>query len=213
MQLKALLFDLDGTLADTLPLCIQSYQHAFAGLFGRPFSEEEITAHFGLTETGIFQRIAPDQWEQGLQDYFRYYEEHHIECREPFPGITAVLDFLTAHGVSLAVVTGKGAYSANYSLNYLGLSHYFTLVSAGSEDAIIKSQSIRDILTTWQIDPHDAAYIGDADTDIREAELAGVLPLGAQWSSNSTIHRLAKMPELTFASIPDFLHWLHTNLP
>jgi phosphoglycolate phosphatase-like HAD superfamily hydrolase len=148
-----------------------------------------------------------------LQDYFRYYEEHHSECREPFVGITTVLDFLTAHGISLAVVTGKGAYCANYSLNYLGLSRYFSLVAAGSEDAIIKSQSIRDILATWHIDPRDAAYVGDADTDIHEAELAGVLPLGAQWSDRSTIHRLATTPELTFTTIPDFLHWLHTNLP
>ena len=69
-----------------------------------------------------------------------------------------------------------------------------------------------DILAAWHIDPRDAAYVGDADTDMREAELAGVIPLGAQWSTRSTIHLMAKMPELTFTSIPDFLYWLHANL-
>ncbi len=212
MHLKAFLFDLDGTLADTIPLCIRAYQEAFAGLLGRPFSEEEITAHFGVTEAGIFQRIAPDQWEKGLQDYFRIYELHHDECREPFPDITTALDLLKARGITMGVVTGKGAYSANYTLKYLGLAQYFTIVAAGSEDAIIKSRSIREILTTWQIDPKDAAYIGDADTDILEAELAGVLPLAAEWSANATIHRLTHKPELAFTTIADFIQWINRNI-
>jgi pyrophosphatase PpaX len=211
MHLKALLFDLDGTLADTLPMCIQAYQQSLEWLLERPVSEEEITAHFGLTEAGIFQLLADKRWEEGLQEYHRLYKQLHIDYSEPFAGIKMALDLLKERGVKMAVVTGKGAQSADYTLKYLGLMDYFTIVSAGSEDAIIKSRSIGEILRSWQIAPGEAAYIGDADTDIREAELAGVLPLAAEWSAHATIARLAKKPEITFSSVHEFLQWIEEN--
>src|SRR5260370_358089 len=52
MQIKAILFDLDGTLANTLPLCIKAYKHAFEHYLGHTVTDEEVTTHFGLTEEG-----------------------------------------------------------------------------------------------------------------------------------------------------------------
>jgi pyrophosphatase PpaX len=213
MQLKAFLFDLDGTLADTIPLSLIASRQALEPILGRHVSEEEVSSHFGVNETGILQRITPERWEEALQSYYRRYEENHTAFREPFADIITALDMLQARGIALGLVTGKGEYSATYTLKYLGLAKYFSVISTGAQDAIIKSRSITEILATWHIAPEYAAYIGDADTDMREAELAGVLPLAAEWSPSATIHRLAIRPAITFATVAEFVQWIDKNVP
>lgn len=213
MHLQAFLFDLDGTLADTIPLGLLASRLALEPLLGRTVSNEEVSAHFGVNEAGIFQRITPELWEKALESYHRLYIENHNLCGEPFANIIAALDLLKARGLSLALVTGKGEYTAKYTLKHLGLAEYFSIVSTGAQDTIVKSHAIREILATWHIEPEHAAYIGDADTDMREAELAGVLPLAAEWSPTATIHRLAIKPAIAFAAVADFIQWIDKNVP
>ncbi|GCE11694.1 HAD family hydrolase [Tengunoibacter tsumagoiensis] len=207
MSLKSIIFDLDGTLANTLPLCIKVYQQTLERYAGRPYSEQEITAHFGLTEGGIFQRLLPAQWESALDYYHQRYMEQHADCAETFPGILQALSLLQERGVKMALVTGKGSYTATYTLQYLGLTQYFSLVEAGSETAIVKAEAIRRILTTWQIEPSESAYLGDTDTDMQQAASAGVLPLAADWAATSTIH-LLPTPVQTFHSVDEFIAWI-----
>lgn len=213
MQIKGIIFDLDGTLAHTLPICIKAYQQAFEHFTGRTFTEQEVTSHFGLTEAGIFQRVIPEHWEEGLKLYFEIYEKLHVECPTPFPGITQVLQLLAERGILLAVVTGKGEYTAAYTLKYLGIEHYFEHVEVGDANAIVKAIAIRRILTAWQMEPHFAAYIGDAYTDTEQATAAGVLPLGAAWCATETLtYPGAIAPTVTFSTVDSFIDWLQTNI-
>ena len=61
MKLKGIMFDLDGTLGDTLPVCFASYRRVFREFLGCHYSDHEITALFGPTEEGIIQQLVPDQ--------------------------------------------------------------------------------------------------------------------------------------------------------
>lgn len=211
--LKALLFDLDGTLANTLPLCIKVYQQALERSTGRPFTEDEVTAHFGLTEEGIFRKLLPETWKEALHDYHITYEKSHNECQEPFPGIPKALSLLKDRDVAMGIVTGKGIHTALYTLNYLNIAHYFRAVEAGSTDAIVKASAIKKMLTDWNIDPQHAAYIGDSDSDIREATIAGVLPLAATWAETETIHRLQDIqPAHTFKHVDHLIEWIQEKV-
>src|ERR1700738_5364002 len=125
MHIKGIIFDLDGTLAHPLPICIKAYQQTFKHFTGRSFTEQEVTAHFGLTEAGIFQRVIPQHWEEALKLYFEIYERLHGECPAAFPGIEKALQLLKERGIFMAVVTGKGEYTAAYTLKYLVIAHYF----------------------------------------------------------------------------------------
>jgi phosphoglycolate phosphatase-like HAD superfamily hydrolase len=213
MQIKAILFDLDGTLANTLPLCIKAYKHAFEHYLGHSVTDEEVTTHFGLTEEGIFQRALPDQWETALKIYYEVYEHLHDECSEPFVGIEDALRLLKQRGIAMAVVTGKGAYTAHLTLKYLGLADYFDMVEAGDANAVVKALAMRKILATWGIDPQDAAYVGDTDTDMTQATAAGLLPLGACWAETATIqHNGTTPPITTFSSIQAFTRWLDEHV-
>ncbi len=213
MHIKGFIFDLDGTLANTLPICIKAYQQAFEHFLGRPFTEQEVTSHFGLTEAGIFQRVMPEQWEEGLKLYYEIYEKLHIECPAPFPGIIQALQLLAERGILMAVVTGKGEYTAVYTLKYLGLARYFEHVEVGDANAIVKAMAIRRILADWQMEPHLAAYIGDAYTDTEQAASAGVLPLGAAWCETETLTYPGSIaPTITFSTVDSFIDWLKANI-
>ncbi|MFL5629163.1 MAG: HAD family hydrolase [Ktedonobacteraceae bacterium] len=216
MNIKGMLFDLDGTLANTIPMCINAYRQTFERLLGRLFRDEEITAHFGLSDEGIIQRVVPDQAEAALRLYYDVYEKMHAECGEPFTDIKTVLDLLKQRDIKMAVVTGKGTYTAHLTLKYLGIEHYFDKVEAGDAHANVKAVTIEKILAAWQMKPCYAAYVGDADTDMLHAAAAGVLPLAACWAETATIHRLSSMtPFATFANVRSFIDWLdeHISMP
>lgn len=213
MKIKGILFDLDGTLANTLPICIKAYQYTLKQFTGRAFSEQEITAHFGISEAGILQRIIPEQWEEGLKVYLEAYEKLHVACNAPFPGIEDALKLLQERDVLMAVVTGKGAYCATYTLKHIGIAHYFDRVGVGDERAIVKASVIGEIRAAWAIEPGEAAYVGDTDSDMQEAMSAGVLPIGAAWAETSTLHPLASQaPVTTFPTLQSFINWLDEHI-
>ncbi|QBD78430.1 hypothetical protein EPA93_21500 [Ktedonosporobacter rubrisoli] len=115
--------------------------------------------------------------------------------------------------IALGIVTGKCAYTADFTLKYLDLKKYFDLVEAGDTRAIIKSSAMQKILTHWDIEPTHAAYIGDSGSDILESIAAGVLPLGAGWAETATIHNLSTArPFATFTSVASFTSWLDKNI-
>lgn len=214
MNIKGILFDLDGTLANTIPLCITAYRQTFEPFLGREVKDEEITAHFGLSEEGIIQRVIPAHVEEGLRLYHDIYEKLHTECSEPFADMKTALDLLKQREIKMAVVTGKGAHTTHLTLKYLGIEAYFDKVEVGDAHAPVKVLAIGKILAAWQMEPHNAAYLGDADTDMLDATRAGVLPLAACWSETATIHRLTSMtPYASFETVQDFIDWLDERIP
>ena len=121
MSLRGAIFDLDGTLADTIPVYVAAIRSAFERYSGLRWDEEEIKALFGPTEEGSCRRAVPDDWQRCLQTYLEAYDKAHAGLIEPFPGMKDVLRLLREHGVSTAVVTGNGPVSALISLRRLGL--------------------------------------------------------------------------------------------
>ncbi len=213
MKIEAVLFDLDGTLANTLPLCIKVYQQSLEHFTGRHYTESEVSAHFGVTEAGIFQRLLPERWQEGLNYYHTLYEELHDECAEPFVGIKEALSALLERKVRLAIITGKGNHTANLTAHYLGLDHYFDRIESGSEHTVIKSLTMRAILRDWDVSPQYAAYVGDTDSDIKEALDAHVIPLAAEWADTATTHLLTTLkPFASFKTVESFTHWIEQNV-
>ena len=209
VKLKAIIFDLDGTLGDTLPVCIAASRHAFERFLGRRFTDEEIIATFGPTEDGAIQRLIPDRWQAALQAYLEEYERGHGQCAAPFAGIEDALRVLKSRQVRLAIVTGKGAGSAEISMKYLGLARYFDVVETGSADGPIKPRAIEKVLATWDIAPEDAAYVGDTAYDMMAAAEVGVVALGAGWARSSTLGASGPLSaHVIFNSVDDFISWI-----
>ncbi len=209
MILKGVIFDLDGTLGDTLPVCFAAYRTAFQEFTGNILSDREITSLFGASEEGIIRKLVADQWEQCLEVYLANYNREHVNCRNPFPGIDSALMFLKACGVRLAIVTGKGKYSTIISLNYFGLEDTFDVVEVGSEKGAIKPVSIQRVLDRWGFLPDQVAYVGDASYDMQAAKEVGLIALGAAWAETANIESLEREnPTAIFTSIKAFTEWV-----
>ena len=85
-MIRAVLFDFDGTLADTLPLVYRSFREMWRGVDGRERSDEEILSLFGPPEEEIIrQRVPEEQLEASLEEYYSLYQKFHEEEVEQVP--------------------------------------------------------------------------------------------------------------------------------
>ena len=212
MNLKGIIFDLDGTLADTFPVIFPAFQISLEKIFGRKFTEDELKAMFGPSEEGVFQRLVPDRWQECFQVYLEVYKELSPMYTQRFAGIEQVLELLEQRNILRAVVTGKSIVSACVSLDILGLSGYFEIVKGGSTTGSIKVACMREVLETWRIPPHQVAYVGDVASDMRFAKDVGLIPLGAAWYEKADPDSLQQEDAYeVFRSVKDFLDWLETD--
>lgn len=122
---KVVAFDLDGTLADTIPMCITAFRNSISPYTGHEISTEEILRTFGLNEIGMVRAVVGQNWESAIEDFYDQYESLHNEVTSAFPGILNLLTFLKKKNIVVALITGKGERSCSISLEKLGLSRLF----------------------------------------------------------------------------------------
>ena len=210
--LSGLVFDLDGTLADTLPVCFHAYRTVFARFLGQSFTDGEIAGLFGPNEEGIIRHVVPDRWEEALGRYLAEYQQAHVRFARKIPGVKEVLGSLRERGVPLAVVTGKGAESARISLGLLGLARYFDCVETGSAEGSIKAFGLRQVLARWRVPPEAVAYVGDASADILAAKEVGVLSVAAAWAVGADSALLSShQPRFLFTTVGEFSDWVRSQ--
>jgi pyrophosphatase PpaX len=203
-----MIFDLDGTLGDTIPVCIQAFQRTFHHYLGHLLTAQDIIAMFGPSEEGMLQRQLPQTWQQALDMYLEEYARAHVTCREPFPGILPLLTMLQGRSVQLGIVTGKGPRSVSITARVWGLDAYFESIEAGAAAGPIKPAGIRAFLTQWAMTPAEVAYVGDAPYDIEAAQQAGVLAVAAAWAASADAAALAaRQPHVLFRSVAEFATW------
>jgi phosphoglycolate phosphatase-like HAD superfamily hydrolase len=209
MHLQGVIFDLDGTVGDTLPVCFAAFREVFQRYLGHDYSDKEIRSMFGPTEEGMIQQAVPDRFDEAFDAYLAAYEKAHDICSQPFPGIREVIEELEHRGIRRAIVTGKGPRSAAISLQVLGLAGAFERVEAGSADGNIKPQNMRRVIETWGFDAANVACVGDAPSDVHSAQQIGAIPLAAAWAGTSDYEVLAALgPQQTFRRVEEMLAWV-----
>ena len=205
------IFDLDGTLGDTLPICYRAFARVFGRRLGRRFGDSEIHAMFGPSEEGILERLCPDDPQGALAEYLAEYRKAHASCPTPFQGIPECLASLRGRGVRLAIVTGKGPHSAAISLDRFRLGGFFPVVEAGSPSGGVKPAAMRRVLDRWGLDPSEVAGVGDSPSDIRSAKEIGIASAGAAWAPRADSRRLAACaPDRLFAEVASLRQWLES---
>jgi phosphoglycolate phosphatase-like HAD superfamily hydrolase len=208
LPLRALSFDLDGTIADTIPVCVRAFQATFREHLGRELAQAEVTAMFGPSEEGIFRRLLGPRWQPAHDFYLAEYERLHDACPRPFPGLVDLLDELGRRRVRLAVVTGKGPESAAISLRCLGVARYFEVVAAGSPQGAIKADCLERLVAGWALPARDVCHVGDSPTDVLSARRAGVTAAAAAWAPDVDRARLsAAEPDCLFDEVRAFAAW------
>ncbi len=186
LQPRALLLDLDGTIADTLPLCFDAYRHAVAPWVERAPDDAEIEATFGPAERECIARMVPmahlDEAEARFHDYY----EGHLGARvQVIAGMAGAIDRADALGWRFGVFTGKGRRSAKFTLRELGLwDRVEHLVS--SDDVVRPKPDPEGVLQASEILGVPVGRIllaGDSPVDVTAGRAAGCRTAAVLWAA------------------------------
>jgi len=212
VKLHGMIFDLDGTLADTLPVCFTAFREIFREYLGQDYTDQQARQLLGPSEIGIFEDLIPQHSREALASYLRAYERAHRDCPEPFTGICEILSSLRERDVKCAIVTGKGPESAAISLKVLNLEGFFNLVEAGSPNGSNKPTAMKNTLDFWELKSSQVAAIGDSRSDINAAKEVGITSLGAAWAPTSDLSLLTSLsPSAVFQSTAKFKDWINEH--
>jgi HAD superfamily hydrolase (TIGR01549 family) len=214
-QIQGAIFDMDGTLGDTVYVSVEAIIRTVFHLTGKTYTHPEIIDRFGPTEFGILQTLIPEElWQESYQIFLREYDSIHRKYKiKAYPGIQGVLDLLNRHNIRKAIVTGKSRESAEISLQYFNLETHFDAVETGSDFGSIKKDCIHKVVKIWKFPPENVLYIGDAPSDVSIAKSAGVCPVSVAWANTADRSRLAlEQPCFIFERVEHFQTWLATHL-
>lgn len=178
-------FDLDGTLADTIPLIVASYQHAFREVMGVEVEEVAARSWIGRPLLPALLEEAPDHG----HELDRVYREWNLANTErlirAYPGIPELLDALGRWGVRTAVVTSKRRETALVALQHVGIADRIEVVAALEDTAEHKPDPapLHHGARALGVSPGGCVYVGDATVDILAARAAGMAAVGVTWGA------------------------------
>lgn len=184
-MIKLVVFDMDGTLADTSEGIINSHRYAHQ-IMGKPIpNEEDLRAVIG----GQLLKTYQDRFAFGEHDarlavahYRDYYRREGIYQAQLYPGIRELLHDLSDMKLYLAVATLKAEVFAKDMLKRMGVLDLFSVVRGmDKDDTLTKEQLIKDCMESLHIGKDDTVLVGDSIHDLQGARNAGVNFIGVDY--------------------------------
>jgi pyrophosphatase PpaX len=186
---RAVLFDLDGTLVDTIELLLSSMRHAFAEHSGPSPTTAEWVAGIGTPLATQLRVFAADEADlQRLTERYRSFQRaHHDRLTRCYDGVLDTVRQLSERGHPLAVVTSKANDIANRSIAHVGLASYFPIVVGVESTSRHKPdpEPVRFALGQLGVPASAAVFVGDSPHDIAAGNAAGVVTIAALWGAFS----------------------------
>ncbi|MBR5162511.1 MAG: HAD family hydrolase [Schwartzia sp.] len=184
---RAAIFDLDGTLLDTLEDLANSGNELLASYGKPPYTVQEYRYLVGNGWRKLMERILPDaspeQIDEALIRYKAIYEKCLVGKTKPYDGIPEALSALRAKGVRLAVCTNKHISAAEVLLQKYFPTGLFDAVEGDRPGVPRKPDPahVDILLEKLGVSPEETAYFGDSGVDMQTATNARVLPVGVLW--------------------------------
>jgi phosphoglycolate phosphatase len=182
---RAVVFDLDGTLIDSLPDIAAAVNHVLARRSLPPLSETLIKTMIGdgakILLNRAFAAIDAPVEEADYTAFETYYTAHAADLTVVYPGIASALQSLQAAGYVLGVCTNKPQAAAQAVLSTLGLAPYFSVVTGGNSTPYRKPDPRHLAATLAALGSDHAVMIGDHHNDMAAAEGLGVPGIFVTW--------------------------------
>lgn len=172
---RVVVFDLDGTLLDSLSLVLAAIAHAVEPFGARPTMD--IFARLGGPPDRFMPTLLTDlSHVPAALARMEAFHSENIHLIRPFDGVPALLDLLRAHGVRCAVWTGRDRVSTEMLLQQHGLEGYFASVVCGDDLPSHKPdpEGLREIMRRLEVRAEEVLFLGDADVDVLGGVACGV---------------------------------------
>ncbi len=184
-RVKFILFDLDGTLTDSIALILKTFRETLRNLDIPIRSDAELLSQVGRPLHLQMKDIDAERAQELFDTYQRLYQEFHDEMPQEFNGIKEVVAKLSERGYPMAIVTSKRSAGTTRDLEYAGLQPFFEVVISAEDAEKYKPnpQPVMKALERLGARKDEATYIGDSPFDLRSAHGAGVLAGAVEWSA------------------------------
>jgi len=199
--IRLIVFDLDGTLVDSVEDICLSANAALEALTIPPLPHEKIRGYIGDGESTLIQRLLPpdktDLFQKAHQLYLDYYGKHLVDTTRPYPGVVEALAKWRGE-YRMAVLTNKRYSFASVMLDQLSLSRFFFAIRGGDSFPTRKPdpQGLLSIIREAGAMPDETLMVGDMRNDILTGKAAGAITCGLTYGIR---------PDQLIACPPDFL--------
>lgn len=209
---RALIFDLDGTLIDSQRDLIRSVNVMLHEMGRAELKEETISGYIGqgapiLVGRALGEGASEEEHKRALQFFLHYYEEHKLDTTQAYPGVAETLEELS--DLPMAILTNKPARISVRILDGLGLRRYFRAIYGGNSFETKKPDPLgaNTILREFGVSPCEALLIGDSEVDVQTARNAGALAAAVNYGFGAH-DRAAHPADIYLDRISDLIEFL-----
>ena len=188
----AIIFDFDGTLADTRRGILDTAQEVLRRMGREPADEQALAATIGLPLRENFTRgagFSEAEADEAVAIYRSIFDEVAVPSITAFPGVEEVLSTLAARGIPMAVATSRGQRSLELLMHHLGLDRYIPPERCFGVETVARPKPAPDIiyviLGKLGVKPEETLVVGDTTFDIEMGKAAGCYTCGVSYGNQS----------------------------
>ena len=193
---KAVVFDFDGTLANSFPLVAGKITEATAMFRKEELTEEENNSIYGPTEEGIILKLIKDKGE-AKECFLRYldlYNQYHEELLPDFiPGIRELLEELNKRNIPDYLLTGRSKESTMITLTKFNAFKYFKAIYTGGLYGEVKEELLNELASIHHYNKEDLVYIGDSLHDVPQCRRANVDIISVSYANTDSYEKLEEI--------------------
>jgi len=203
-RFRTIVFDFDGTIANTLPLIYRTFNAVLEPRIGRTLPDAEIRSQFGPPDQTILGRYVGEvEQAAAYAEYVERYERDHAEHVYVFDGIHELLVQAKADGIRVGVMTGKSRVTARISFHALGIDDLIDVLVAGDDVKNPKphAEGVIKVLAELGHTPDEpGAMVGDMAADVYAGRDAGLTTIGVTWGAPEHDELRAANPDIICSS-------------
>lgn len=204
-KIKCILFDLDGTLIDSIPLIRESFRYTVKKVLGKELPDEILLANVGRPLEEQMKIISPEKAEELVKVYREHNHRYHDQMVKPVSGMKELLQWLKEKNVKTGVVTSKSSGLAERGLKVCGLDSFIEALVAADHVKKPKpdGEPVAKCAALLGCRPEEAVYIGDSPYDIEAGKNCGAITIAVPFGPFSKETLLEKKPDYLVESVEE----------
>jgi 5'-nucleotidase len=211
----AVIFDLDGTVVDSVELIVSSFAHAVRTVLGRDLSREELVANVGMPLRQQMALLDPERADELVRVYREFNHREHDRMLKVYDGMQELAAELGRQGRLLGLVTSKSRDTTEMAFRLTGIGVHFGAVVCAEDTEHNKPYPDPLLLAvdTLGVTPAASVYVGDSPYDLQAAHGAGMRSVAVTWGVFDEQSLAAEEPDRLARDLPELRRILGVSAP